>query len=408
MPFISTNLSEGNFLTELTEILTTNGEEDERWKLHAKFTRVAYSLGTDNPLVCAAKHYIFKSPLGDLFGIAVTSDVFQVNTTNNLLSLGKSRLESDKRLLNLYLYTVEKFDLSDNVDHVIGTNYPVLRKALDVEYIFTNKPETYQSPIIPITLRKKDDNEKFFGSDKKYANWWEDSRVRITGYFDNGMLIFTIKADNAPSWSNYDVPRIPIFFGRFEAFGKDYSDNVALFAGTYNSSSNTDFEPIFPIGKNYYPSPGNGISNVIVRKTKYGSRYQAHYLSSNTPPKLMPPNIDDYPQYNKPAYHYQYNPSKYSDEIHASLAYIVHPEHGVYGFLPNIILTEQLSILDGDILDVQSWKCHVWNGGNPHSHWEHYLYREIDSVSPLTIPGTIHKTAGLGIITHKKSYEKEV
>lgn len=377
MPYVDLKVSEDSFQFELAYLLQTMGGEGERWEIYAQFIRTAYTLGSSNPSICSAQHYILKSPKGDLFGMAITSDIFEGSSISlsEIDYLGKERLESDKRLLNLYVYTLEKFDLEDNLDHVIGTNDSPIIKALDVEYIKTDKPKTYQSPIVKMQLRKSESNEKFFGDYKRYSNWWEDSFIRIKGYFDDRMLFLTIQADNTCAWSVNEVPRIPLFFGRFDSFSSDIDKNVALFGGTYSPYS-IEVTPILPIKKEYFTQPGNGINNIIVRNTKYNERYQAHYLSSLTSGGVITA----------------------TDEIEASLAYIVHPEHGVYGTIPNIILTNQLSILDGDILEVSSLKCNVIQG-ELHSHWDNYIYTKINSLSPLTVANK-----ELGIISHKKDY----
>ncbi|MEC0276798.1 hypothetical protein [Peribacillus frigoritolerans] len=381
------SFSESRFQQGIEDLLCNGSDASERWTQLAQFTRVAYQKDAREPLICAALHYILKSPKGDLFGIAITSDEFQGVAGDNIFQQGYDRLNSDRRLTDLYVYTLEKYALTFGSNQYISTSNGVKRAALDLESFGSDlRLDHQQSPIIPVRMRKVTNSEKFF-TDKQYSNWWEDSQIRVKGYYDDKMLFFTIQSDTSPAWANNETPKIPLYFGRFSSFSEDNGDNVALFAGTYEGATK---KPIMPLRKDYYSSPGSGISNIIVRQSKYGARYQAHYLSWNATPAQFPPNQGG--SLRKTANEinrYPFNPSTYSDQVEASIAYIIHPEDGVYGSLSNIILSNHLSILDGDELEVQTAYCHTSSeNSEAHDHYDDYVVTAIDSACPFTIIGS--------------------
>ncbi|MBJ8206168.1 hypothetical protein JDS91_34025, partial [Bacillus cereus] len=92
---------------------------------------------------------------------------------------------------------------------------------------------------------------------------------------------------------------------------------------------------------NYVNHPSNGIDSVMIKKTKYGARYQEHFLRWNVPPNLMPPTREElrlvknaqgtekeeeyarkYPRawnYLRYGYYqYDFHASRYSNKIHTS------------------------------------------------------------------------------------------
>ncbi len=207
--------------------------------------------------------------------------------------------------------------------------------------------------------------------------------------------IQTIKnADGTPS---------ALFSGT--AFNKDgLSLDAAL-----KQSGGFDFENtavkqeiIHPVLKEYPNYPSNGIDSVMVKRTKYGARYQAHYISWNIPQGQMPPFREDaegknYPRYwntyTSGSYKYQFNPSRYSEKAHSSRALLIHPEDGTYGTLRNVILVSPLSILNGDELKAVRDYC---DDENKYSIYSYYL---VEGISPLTKrPATGFRPAGLGIL----------
>ncbi|MED1666049.1 PKD domain-containing protein [Brevibacillus laterosporus] len=162
-------------------------------------------------------------------------------------------------------------------------------------------------------------------------------------------------------------------------------------------------EIILPMLKEYPHYPSNGIDSIMVKRTKFGARYQAHYLLWNVTPNAMPPDrvgIDGgmhpraWQNAENPAYNYQFNPSRYSDKAHTSKATIVHPEDGKYGTLRNVILVSPLTIMNGD--ELREVDKHCEGGVNQYKIYSYYL---IEGISPLTKrPSTAYVPAGLGIL----------
>jgi hypothetical protein len=184
---------------------------------------------------------------------------------------------------------------------------------------------------------------------------------------------------------------------------KDTAENVIDTSRDfdYTDPSLSNFQPVLqPFLKNYVTHPSNGVDSIMVKTTKFGSRYQSYYLTWEQSSNGMPPNfIHDstglqYPrgwmQDNTSDFKYQFNPSRYSDKVHSSKAYIYHPELGVHGSLRGVILMPPLSILNGDELR-EKVGC---------DEPIFYHYHLVEGVSPLTKrPSTQYRPAGLGIRT---------
>lgn len=179
-------------------------------------------------------------------------------------------------------------------------------------------------------------------------------------------------------------------------------------------------EPVQPLLHNY-DKAGNGITNIIVRQTKYGHRYQAHHLSWLAPPNFMPEErvgksmIDGKEIDN--AYHprvwnnalnnfslYKFNSSLYNDSVYTSRAYVVHSEHGFYGSLLNIVLTTPHDMVEGDILEIPFELCHPNESGNgTHDHYEEYEYHLTEAFSPFTTsPASQYRPAALGLLLYEQ------
>lgn len=159
-------------------------------------------------------------------------------------------------------------------------------------------------------------------------------------------------------------------------------------------------ENILPLLKTYTFYPSNGVDSVMVSRSRYGSRYQKHYLSWNAPPNGLPPaRISDEgrkyrksyePYENTTNYRYQFNTSRYSDKVHSSRIFVVHPEEGVRGYLDKSLAFDPQSVRS-TTLRLRKTEC-------PNIAYELYTTSEIGSVSPLTkIPATTFRSAGLGI-----------
>lgn len=198
---------------------------------------------------------------------------------------------------------------------------------------------------------------------------------------------------------------------------------AALFAGTalskegadveaaMNASGKFDFddavvkqEVLLPIMKEYTHYPSNGVDSVMVKQTKHGARYQAHYIAWAVPANSMPPLRQDqkdrnYPRawnnYMNDQYKFQFNPSRYSGKAHSSRATVVHPEDGKFGTLRNVILVSPLTIMNGDELKATRNNC----APDEEDRYEIYSYYLVEGISPLTKrPATAYRPAGLGIL----------
>lgn len=79
------------------------------------------------------------------------------------------------------------------------------------------------------------------------------------------------------------------------------------------------------------------------------------------PPDRKGVNGGQYPlawqSHDNDEYKYQFNPSVYSGRVHTSRAYVVHPDEGVRGFLPHMVLLSPLGLLNGDKLKVRKNTC---------------------------------------------------
>lgn len=171
----------------------------------------------------------------------------------------------------------------------------------------------------------------------------------------------------------------------------------------FDSSKGTQ-KVLLPVMKDYLHYPSNGLDSVMVKRTKLGARYQAHYIAWAVPSSSMPPMREDdkqrqYPrawnQYSEESYLYQFNPSRYSDKVHSSRPILVHPEDGKFGTLRNVILTSPLTIMNGDELITAKDQC----APEEKDRYELYSYYLVEGLSPLTKkPATAYRPAGLGIL----------
>lgn len=132
-------------------------------------------------------------------------------------------------------------------------------------------------------------------------------------------------------------------------------------------------QTLSPIRRDYEKNPevGDGLSNIIVKKDYDLMLFKPHYFSWLAPTNEMPikeieGNIEGFElkdtgtifrriggRLDKKIYTYWPFPSRYTNVIDTSVAYIVHPNRGVYGWLPNTILMPTMAgMTDGDNLDV--------------------------------------------------------
>jgi hypothetical protein len=278
------------------------------------------------------------------------------------------------------------------------------------------KSDVMQSPIatsIVRTSRLEDLYSEDYEYPQQQTNWWSDSEIRVQGNVTSDSLFLMIQADNVPAWEGAVVPTIPLYFSKIDAL--DTGDNAyAFFTGTVaagdvsadavanfdmDDPSRTNFvSTILPILKTYPGKPSNGVDTVMITRSKFGARYQEYFLSWNTGPNLMPPDRSnlgkDYPRawnnFKQEEYKFQFNPSRYSDKVHSSKIYLVHPEEGVRGSLSSTIGLSALNFNSGK-LRVRREHC-------PTPKYDIYRYFLAEGVSPLTKrPGTAFRPIGVGI-----------
>ncbi|MDQ0176224.1 hypothetical protein [Bacillus chungangensis] len=188
---------------------------------------------------------------------------------------------------------------------------------------------------------------------------------------------------------------------------------VSLF--DFDDPGATVGETIFPLLKLYPHHASNGVDSVMVSRSRFGARYQAHYLSWGAPPNQLPPvrmteEGKKYPRAyesmeNTKNYKYQFNSSRYSNKVHSSRIFVIHPEEGVRGYLDKSIGFNAQS-LNTSNLRVRKQDC-------PTPVYEMYKYQSLGAVSPLTKkPATTFRPIGLGIYSddfdpNKEPYDPE-
>ncbi|EJQ89455.1 hypothetical protein ACQVWH_19330 [Bacillus toyonensis] len=444
MAYVEKMYTEGEFQDEIVKLVIANG-----WKKVKSFFRAVYpdldvkSEDDSKFEFGMSKHMLVKNNSGSIYGIAQISkwslkkSEIKYNFTNEegkkaFAEDGKKRLESGRDRSCFYVYMIEKEpSVVDEGILVLPYESNKFEKILlDVELtkitvttkVSPSGSGTYKvysydeaetqvmmSPWVKVTLR----NTNIQGVDAQ-TNWWPDSLVRINGQVDESRVVLLIQADNTPAFENNVVPVTPLYMGQLESYANDDTLGDALWAGTAFDTGNEaashkfDFndtkpyrnvENYMPVMKSYPRSPGNGIDNVIIKRSRLGARYQAHFIAWNVAPNAMPPDRvgKDGGQYSlawqsqdNDEYKYQFNPSVYSNKVHTSRAYIVHPDEGVRGYLPYMILLSPLGLLNGDRLKVRKNTC-------PDSH-DIYKFFNVDAISPITKrPSTAYRPAGLGI-----------
>lgn len=451
MAYIDTSVQEGTLLDDLKSIVTANG-----WKFEKSFYKLAYPNSLINPQstimddsninFSVAKHMIFSNALGLYYGVAKVynfterytnvphkpkTDLKDPSIEQSLKDWIVSKYQSFGKECSLYFYMCEDLpSVPEGKSFGCAVDVDTERGAIDIEtessaYIpmstgvpvfeYTESyPERFQSPFAKSTLR----NPNLSDTDVA-TNWWPDSLVRVKGSIDTGHLFIILQADNTPAFMNNVVPTVPVYWGEFESFKDGDVGNHALWTGTAfdtgseKASHSFDFksatpyrrtEDFMPIGKTYPNYPGNGIDNIIVKRSELGSRYQAYYLSWNAAPQKMPPDRvgEDGGQYplswttqENDEYKYKFNPSVYSGKIHTSRAYLIHPDEGVRGYLPKMVILSPMGLVDEDKLKVRTGTC-------PDT-FDIYRFFLTSAISPVSKrPGTVYTPAGIGI------YEKSI
>lgn len=376
-----------------------------------------------------------KSPDGGAVGGGVALDVFGEWATNEFRKFRSPQ--------TLYVYMVEKLvGLIPNSPDVVlpwVTATDLKRAALDIEveestwvtgsgsypsFTVTKAEGTrMQSPIMQAGLRTNL-LEDYYDDTLNYAiqntNWWADSEISIKGHLTGTNMFFLVQCDNVPAPEGNLVPLIPLYFGKMETI-EDGDDAYAMFTGSvpivasttgatldsklkaiseYDYDSTATKQPnIMPLMKTYPKYPANGLDNIMVSRGKLGARYQAYYLSWNAPANDITPtrsSVDgkrDYPRAwnnaENPLYKFSFNPSRYSQKVHTSKLYVIHPEEGVRGALKDTIALSALSF-NANKLRVKKAHCP--------DEFDVFRYFLVEGVSPLTTkPGTQYRPAGIGL-----------
>lgn len=448
MTYINTTVTEGELLKELQALLVANG-----WTYEKGFKKIAYPSSIIHPTtstpsitpvgMSVAEHKIFSNSQGLYYGIA---KVYNFEEQYGKIPNAPKTSPEDKKLFETWLSGKYKpfhkdcvlyFYMCENIPSVVegGTfgcavettnSMSTERGSVDIEveksdyipsasggsHIFEYTEfyeDRQQSPFPKSTLR----NSNLTKTDVA-TNWWADSLIRIQGRIDTEHVFVVIQADNTPAFRDNVVPTIPLYWGRFVSFKDGDVGNDALWCGTafdtgtesgshsfdYKSSTPyRDVKNFLPIKKTYPNYPGNGIDNVIVKRGELGARYQAYYLSWNTGPQLMPPDRvgKDGGQYplswttqDNDEYKYQFNPSMYSKKIHTSRAYLIHPDEGVRGYMPKMVILSPMGLVNEDKLKVRTATC-------PDT-FDIYRFFLTSAISPVSKrPGTVYTPAGIGI-----------
>lgn len=444
MPYINTTFTEGTFLTDLDTLLLANG-----WVFEKSFKKYAYPSALINPSsniqpnsyydISMARHRIYKNSQGVLYGFAQLHQesyryseipVSPREDEAGFKTWLETELDKNYDRHEFFVYMLEVLpDIVEGGKFGCAVDVTPMRGAIDIEvissrvvqvqngYLFEyteEKPEIMQSPFMEIVLR----NPNLEGIDSE-TNWWPDSLVRVNGYIDSETIMLLMQADNTPAFENNVVPIIPLYMGKFESFKEGDIGNDALWGGTAFNTGNQDASHNFnfdsstpyretmnylPVRKTYPNYPANGIDNIIVKRSELGARYQAYYLSWNTVGNQTPPDrvgIDggQYPlawnTEKNDEYKYQFNPSAYSGKVHTSRAYLVHPDEGVRGYLPKIILLSPFGLVNNDKLKVRKASCP--------DDWDIYRFFLTEAISPITKrPATVYRPAGIGI------FEREI
>ncbi|SEA79938.1 hypothetical protein [Paenibacillus sp. 276b] len=450
-------ITESDLQPRLGDLLATQG-----WTVAANFKKVSFDAGTLKSTytatpqssfpIAVAEHFIYANKEGHMFGLAL---IGQWSTTvGELGALGKSPVKGATPLpefaqwatnefrkfrspQTMYFYIVEELrGLKPNGNDIclpwVDNSTDGLKRAvLDIEVeasewvtsgsssggVFTiTKAEglRMQSPIVSAGIRSKLIESYYdsqYNSAVQYTNWWHDSELSIKGTLTDTNAFFIIQSDNVPAPEGNLVPIIPFYFGKLDPI-EEGDEAYAMFAGTVPIATTVagvaeyDFDDlknkqanIMPLIKNYPANPANGLDNVMIHRAKLGARYQASYLSWNSPANAMPParsSVDgkrDYPRAwnnsENPLYKYNFNPSRYSGKVHTSKIYVVHPEEGVRGTLKDAIALAAFSF-NANKLRVKRTNCP--------DEFDVYRYFLVEGVSPLTKkPGTQFRPAGLGL-----------
>lgn len=288
--------------------------------------------------IAITRHMIVKRWDGELLGMAQSTGAVRIDPT--LYSKNPAMFLQEMSTLfydtvdytTLYTYMLDKYT---NHTHFAGDGGAepitfiaeaqfngVLASSLDIEFHSEEYygREMYQSPIVTIDLiHGMSYSVGAIGklNFKTDTNWWNDSKILVQGNIDTNSFCLILRADTAPIWHDGKVPQTPFYFGDILVTNprqegetevtKEYMP-VAMFGGRA-VDKNFDFdnteiitnEAIMPTTRNYVHYPSNGIDSVMVKRTRFGAMYQAHYLSWEVPPNEIPPKRERF-EANKQGY----------------------------------------------------------------------------------------------------------
>ncbi|GAA0376699.1 hypothetical protein [Bacillus horti] len=344
-----------------------------------------------NGNICVTRHIIMRRWDNEFLGLAQSTGAIRVSSRelpvnqDEWLRWSINFYNNTAAYTTVYAYTMDNYegythflDEANNprpvtiLSHDSGKG--VLLASLDIEHYNENLqfPKMMQSPIVTLRLNEEEGELSTIGGKmiRTNTNWWDDSIIRVKGNITERSMFLTFQTDSAPTWQNNLVTTVPLFFGNI-IHSENNSSMIGMFGGT-QVPSHFDYDNLQestsimqPINRNYVHYPSNGIDSIMVKRSKYGARYQSHFLRWNAPANEMPPTRSEtrgdrvnrkYPRswnYLREGYYqYDFHPSRYSDTLHSSRAYVVHPEDGVLGYIPAIILTPSINMSEGETLQL--------------------------------------------------------
>ncbi|MGM7634154.1 hypothetical protein [Bacillus sp. Hm123] len=457
MPYVKTMFTEETLQTDFVDLATSNG-----WSLVKRFKKVTFAFtdifyGTSpgsepskRPLrIKIADHALIKNSHDDIFAIARVCEPdlkwrdlpsqFKDGEVPDQVAL-HSDIDLRKKLhewmlskwdenavdtSKIYFYMLKEApEITEDLQVVYPSIAANVRDVLDIELLHyePRKMETsygyeylpsnaqhliMQSPMVPVSTRNIGTEDNGW-----LTNWWPDSKIKVEGFINEETLALLIRADSTAAFDENQVPLIPVYFGSLVPLDPNDKDHASLFAGSAVSDGKYKYDAtnpfidetsiLMPTKKKYPQNPGNGIDNIIVKRSIQGAYYQAYSLSSHTGPEKMPPDRQDdsgrqFPSAWKNAGNDEYNyppTSSYSGKATVSRAMVIHPEERQRGYLKNLILAESVGPRNNTRLKVKKVACP--------DVFEFYKYFVVDAVSPITKrPSVAYRPMAIGI------FEKE-
>ncbi|WP_338749770.1 hypothetical protein [Bacillus sp. FJAT-52991] len=457
MPYVKTMFTEETLQADFVDLAVSNG-----WTLVKRFRKVTFAFtdvfyGTGytqdpdkrNLRLKIADHALIKNSRNDIFAITrICAPVLKWGDLPSELKTGEypnqEGFTNDPLLRKqLHEWMFSKWDenavdtskvyfymlkdaptIAEDLQVVYPSTNADVRDALDIEllhyvprkienntsyeYLPSNAQHLImQSPMVPVSTRNIGTEDNGW-----LTNWWPDSKIKVEGFINEETLALLIRADSTAAFDENQVPLIPVYFGSLVPLNPADKEHASLFAGSavpdgkYKYDAITPFidetSILMPIKKKYPQNPGNGIDNIIVKRSAQGAYYQAYSLSSHTGPEKMPPDRQDnsgrqFPSAWKNAGNDEYNyppTSSYSGKATVSRAMVIHPEERQRGYLKHLILAESVGPRNNIRLKVKKAACP--------NIFEFYKYFVVDAVSPVTKrPAVAYRPMAIGI------FEKE-